>query len=281
MGPAQTVDGWDSGQAYERYVGRWSRPVAERFIEWLDVPLHATWADVGCGTGALASTILARCSPLLVVGVDAAPGFVEQARQRLADFRVRIDVGDAARLPWPDASFDAAVSGLVLNFVAEPAAMLNEMARVTRPGGVVALYVWDYADGMQMIRAFWDAAAAVHSGGAEFDEARRFPLCRPDALQALAAHCGLADVETRAIDVTTAFADFDDFWSPFLGGSGPAPSYLAGLPAATRDAIRERLRGQLRSRADGAIELTARAWAVCGRTAGDADRSAGRAAAHT
>lgn len=265
MSTTQASDRWDSGQAYERYVGRWSAPTAERFLDWLDAPLGAAWADVGCGTGALASVILARCSPLLVAGVDASAGFVEVARQRLADLRVRIDVGDATRLPWPEAAFDVAASGLVLNFVADPAAMVREMARVTRPGGLVALYVWDYAEGMQMIRAFWDAALAEHGGAAEFDEAHRFAVCRPDALHALVEHAGLADVQTTAIDTPTVFADFDDFWSPFLGGSGPAPSYLGGLPGERQEAIRERLRARLPARADGTIALSARAWAVRGR----------------
>lgn len=262
MNPAPNA--WDSGEAYERYVGRWSRRVAERFVDALQVPERATWADVGCGTGALVAVVLARRNAAAVAGVDAAPAFIEQARRRIADPRVRFDVGDAAKLPWPNATFDAAVSGLVLNFVPEPAAMLAEMARVTRPGGTVAVYVWDYAEGMQMMRVFWDAAVAVDLRAAQFDEAVRFPLCRPDALRALFTKAGLEQVQTFAIEVDTVFADFDDYWTPFLAKTGPAPAYLASLDEAAQQEIRARVRSALPLRADGTIALRARAWSAQG-----------------
>jgi SAM-dependent methyltransferase len=260
-------DAWDSGEAYERYVGRWSRRVAARFLDALGVPALAAWADVGCGTGALTAAILADAHPLSVAGVDASETFVGQARRRIVDPRACFDVGDATRLPWPGATFDAAVSGLVLNFVPEPAAMVGEMRRVTKPGGTVALYVWDYADGMQMLRAFWDAAVAVDPGARALDEAARFPVCRADALRALFEQAGLAQVQTPAIDVDTAFADFDDYWTPFLAKTGPAPAYLASLDEATRGRIRERLHAALPRGDGGAIALRARAWSVRGTVA--------------
>src|SRR5690606_2477018 len=143
---------------------------------------------------------------------------------------------------------------------------VSEMARVARPDGVVAAYVWDYSDGMEFMRRFWDAASAVDPDAAQLDQGARFgALCRPDALAGLWDRAGLRDVETRAIEVPTRFRDFDDYWTPFLGGQGGAPAYVATLPADRRDALRERLRALLPVTADGASSLTARAWAVRGR----------------
>jgi hypothetical protein len=139
------------------------------------------------------------------------------------------------------------------------------MSRVVRAGGTVAVYVWDYADGMQVMRFFWDAAVALDHAAAELDEGRRFPLCAPSALDALFRDAGLDEVDTRAIDVPTRFRDFDDYWSPFLGGQGPAPGYAAALDDRRRTALRERLEATLPVAADGSIPLTARAWAVRGR----------------
>jgi SAM-dependent methyltransferase len=196
--------------------------------------------------------------------VDASAEFVQYARRRVPDARVRFTVADARALPVPDASVDAAVSGLALNFVPRVEVAAAELARVTRAGGVVAAYVWDYAEGMQLIRRFWDVAAALDPRAVELDEARRFPLCRPEALESLLRGAGLSDVACRAIDVPTRFRDFDDLWSPFLGGQGPAPGYVLSLDADRRAALRERLRVALPAGPDGAIDLVARAWAVRG-----------------
>ena len=144
-------DAWDSAQAQERYVGRWSQKVAVEFLRWLDLPRGLAWVDVGCGTGALASTILATCDPSSVVGVDSSEGFVTWARQRVSDPRARFETGDATRLPLPAAVCDVAASALVLNFVRDHEAMTREMVRVTKPGGTVASYVWDYEGGMHMM----------------------------------------------------------------------------------------------------------------------------------
>ncbi len=143
------------------------------------------------------------------------------------------------------------VSGLVLNFVPDQPRAVAEMRRAARPGGTVAVYVWDYAGEMQLIRRFWDAAIALDPAARDLDEAVRFPLCRPDPLRALFEGADLRDVGTKAIDVPTVFADFDDYWSPFLGGQGPAPGYCMKLPEAGRDALRERLRASLPVARDG------------------------------
>jgi trans-aconitate methyltransferase len=194
-------EAWDSGHAYEQYVGRWSRKVATEFLRWLAPRPGLAWADVGCGTGALVSTILNVCEPASVDGIDASESFVAQARRHIGDPRARFATADATRLPWESAVRDATVSGLVLNFVRDHESMTREMARVTRPGGCVAAYVWDYAGGMQMMRHFWDAAIAVSPNDAKLDQAERFPLCQPGPLQALFERTGLKSVTVRAIDL--------------------------------------------------------------------------------
>jgi SAM-dependent methyltransferase len=264
--PSRPTDAWASGAAYEPYVGRWSRPVAREFLGWLAVPPGRRWLDVGCGTGALSQTILELAAPVQVTGVDASEGYVTYAGERVRDARVQFRTGDAQTLPEPSATYDAAVSGLVLNFVPEPARVVAEMARVTRGGGTVAAYVWDYAGEMQFMRHFWDAAIALDPAAREGDEGVRFPLCHPDPLAALFRGAGLGAVDVRAIDVPTVFRDFDDYWSPFLGGQGPAPGYAMALSEDGREALRERIRARLPVRPDGSIHLMARAWAVRGVT---------------
>ena len=255
---------WASGDVYEPYVGRWSRLVARELIAWLDRPAGGRWLDVGCGTGALSQTVLDRAAPAAVNGIDASSGFVAHAQARIADPRAAFQVADAQALPFEDGRFDAAVSGLVLNFVPQPPRMVAEMRRVVRRGGTVALYIWDYGGEMQLMRHFWDAAAALDPAAVPLDEARRFPDCRPEPLAAVFRDAGLDAVETHAIDVATVFRDFDDYWTPFLGGGAPAPAYCMTLPEERRAALRERLRARLPTRADGTIALVARAWAARG-----------------
>jgi trans-aconitate methyltransferase len=257
-------EAWDSGNAYERYVGRWSRTVATEFLRWLGPRPGLAWADVGCGPGTLASTILTMCEPSLVSGVDSSEGFVSLARERISDPRARFETGDATHLPWDSAVWDVTVAGLVLNFVRDHDSMVREMARVTRPGGSVAAYVWDYAGGMQMMRHFWDAAVAVSPDDAKLDQAERFPLCQPGPLQALFERVDLKAVTVRAIEIPTVFQNFDDYWKPFLGRTGAAPTYLASVGDEVRERIRLYLESRLASTPDGPIELTARAWAVRG-----------------
>ena len=252
------------GDAYERFMGRLSRPVASRFVAGLGIPPERRWLDVGCGTGALSETILSLAAPLELLGVDPAPGFVMHAESQLASDIARFEVGDAQALPAEDGAFDVAVSGLALNFVPRPERALAEMARVTRPGGVVALYVWDYAEGMQVLRVFWDEATALDPDALAVDEGRRFPICRPELLERLARAAGLSDVTVSAIETAPRFAGFDDYWTPFLGAQGPAPGYVASLDNRRREALRDRLRERLPAAPDGSITLTTRAWVVRG-----------------
>jgi SAM-dependent methyltransferase len=265
MDAPQSADIWASGDAYEPYVGRWSRAVAYQFLDWLDVPSDARWLDVGCGTGALSRVILEVASPREVMGIDRSAAYIAYARSRVSDPRARFEVGDASAIPFMAGTFDAVVSGLVLNFVPDPAAAVTEMARVARSGGTVGAYVWDYAGEMELMRRFWDAAVALDPTARELDEGERFgAICRPGVLADLFRNAGLRRVEARAVDVPTPFRDFDDFWRPFLGGQGPAPGYAVALPEDRRAALRERIRADLPIAADGSILLVARAWAVRG-----------------
>jgi SAM-dependent methyltransferase len=257
---------WASGGAYEPYVGRWSRLVAREFLAWLAVPPEGRWLDVGCGTGALSATSLAVARPSAVTGIDASDAYVAYAREQIRDGRAEFLLGEAQALPFRDESFDATVSGLVLNFLPEPGRGLAEMARVTRPDGIAAAYVWDYAGEMQLMRHFWDAAVALDPAAVDLNEGRRFPICRPEALERRFNEAGLEDVAVRPIDVPTVFSGFDDYWSPFLGGQGPAPSYAMSLTEEHRAALRDRIRASLPPADDGSIRLIARAWAARGRS---------------
>jgi SAM-dependent methyltransferase len=260
-GPAVDLDQWGDGAAYERYMGRWSRAVAREFTRWLAVPPGSRWLDVGCGTGELTRVVQADCSPAQVVGLDPAAVFVRCAARAGT---TTVLVADAAALPLRDARVDAVVSGLVLNFVPDKAAALAEMCRVVRPGGTVAAYVWDYPDGMQLLRTFWDTAVDLDPAAAVRHEAVRFGGCRPDPLRTLFSAAGLETVDGVPIVVPTVFRDRDDHWTPFLSGHAPAPAYVRSLDAPRREALREALHARLGPAPDGSIRLTARAWAVRG-----------------
>jgi SAM-dependent methyltransferase len=258
------ADAWDDGAGYESYVGRWSRPVARVFLDWLDVPRHGAWLDVGCGTGAVSETILAQAAPRLLVGCDRSPDYVALAGRRLGQDIARFVTAELPDLPTTAGGFDAVVSGLVLNFLPDPKRALVAMRERVKRGGVVAAYVWDYAQGMELMRIFWDEAVALDAHAAALDEGARFPVCEPVALRALFQAAGLGGVEVRAIDVPTVFRDFDDYWTPFLSGQGPAPGYAMQLSPQRRERLRERIRLRLAAETDGTIALHARAWAARG-----------------
>ena len=251
------MDVWASGEIYESYVGRWSRKVAAEFVSWLDQPPGLRWLDVGCGTGALTSTILGTANPAAVVSIDPSAGFLDHARQTVQDERVRFELRGAEDLP--DESFDVIVAGLVLNFVPDRSGALRRMREL---GRTVAVYVWDYAGEMQLMRYFFDAMIDLRPEDSAHDEGARFPFCTAEGLEKLFTEAGFNDVITRAIVVPTVFESFDDYWNPFLGGQGPAPAYLRSLDEEAQVELREEVRSRLPIAADGSISLTARAWAA-------------------
>lgn len=252
-------------ESYELFVGRWSRLVAHPFIHWLAVPTERAWLDVGAGTGVLTQVILNEAAPSKVVGVDLSPEYLGVARQRVTDDRVKFILEDAAAIAFDAPEFDTAVTGLVLNFVPSPEAVINAMKQAVRENGVIAAYVWDYGGQMEMLRHFWDAATTVDPSAAEMDSGRRFTICKPDNLRALFESVNLSDVDVIPIDFETRFHDFDDYWQPILGAQGSLLEYLRGLDDETLKAIRDQLLTQLPITADGEILLKARAWAVKGR----------------
>lgn len=245
---------WGAAGAYEGYMGRWSRKVAPLFLDWLAAPPHRDWVDLGCGTGSLSAGIVRACQPGSVLGLDTSEGFVGYAAAQVpgATFRV----GDAADTGLPSGVFDHAVSGLVLNFVRDPGGALREMIRLVRPGGQVALYVWDYAGHMQIMRSFFDVARPIDPGSAAFDDGVNAPICRPGPLREAFEAAGLADVEVTALDIPAAFASFEAYWSPFLGGTGSAPKYCAGLDPEVRERIREAVRAALPTGPGGETKAT-------------------------
>lgn len=257
-------DGWAAGATYEEFMGRWSRLLAPRFVSWLSARPGASWLDVGCGTGALADAICAGAKPASVVACDPSERFIEYARQRQASPRISFLVCGVGRLPRRPGGFDSVTSLLALNFFPQPDVAIDEMRRISAANGLVSACLWDYGGRMEFLRFFWDSARVLDPGAADLDEGRRFPICQPDALESLFRKAGLADVVSDAIDIPTRFSTFADFWKPFLGGTGPAPSYVASLDAPRREALAARLERSLPRDPDGAISLVARAWVVRG-----------------
>ena len=247
---------FSASDGYERFMGRWSRRLAPLFVTFAGITEGDRVLDVGSGTGAL-SAAAAAIESVQVTGIERSAAYVAYAREHVDG---RFEVGDALALPFSDDAFDRALSMLVLNFVPDPAAALQQMIRVTRPCGVVAAAVWDYGDGMQMLRTFWDAAVALDPDAAPRDE-RHMPLCTHGALAELWRIHGLQDVDEQPLTIEMKFASFDDYWQPFLCGQGPAGVYVSSLAESARHALESRLHERL---GDTGFRLEARAWAVSG-----------------
>jgi SAM-dependent methyltransferase len=257
-------DRWTAGSTYEDFMGRWSRLLAPRFVSWLGVPEGVHWLDVGCGTGSMTHAICAGASPVSVLGCDPAEPFLEYAQAHSSDGRASFVVAGVDGLPNRPGGFESVTSLLALNFFPDPHRALHEMRTRTIDRGVVSACVWDYAGGIQFLRYFWDAAVSIDAFASAIDEGRRFPLCRPDALVDLFSSSGLSDVHCEAIVIPTEFASFDDYWRPFLGSTGPAPSYVSSLDAGRRAALARTLDEVLPRASAGTIALNARAWVVRG-----------------
>lgn len=269
MAEASRHDRWSSSDHYEAYMGRWSRQIAPRFLDWFGAGEGLDWLDMGCGTGALSAAILKDRKPKSLLGIDASDSFIAQTSANLTDPRAHFQVANAMETGLESASRDIVASGLVLNFVPDRGKALAEARRVLRPGGRVGFYVWDYpAGGVGFMRAFWDAATALDPAAQDLTESRRFPFCTRDALTGLARSADLTEIDSTAIEIPTVFRDFDDLWHPFTFGAGPAPGYCASLEPQARERLRLNLSDSLPRKEDGAIALTARAWAIRGTSPG-------------
>jgi SAM-dependent methyltransferase len=257
-------DFFAQSDAYERFMGRWSRRLAPLLVSFASVSEEDSVLDIGSGTGALTFAISDAVPSARVTGVDPSSAYVRYAQSRASGKRVRFVVGDAHALDISDSTFDKVLSLLMLNFVADREKALREMIRVTKAGGVVAAAVWDYGEGMEMLRAFWDESVLLDSTIAVRDECN-MPLCRRGELTALWRALELGQVEEQPITIELSFSSFDDYWCPFLGGQGPAGAYAVSLTQASRAVLEEKLRHRLLDgRQDGPFTLLARAWAVKG-----------------
>jgi len=239
---------------YDRFMGGWSTPLSEPFAELAGVRHRMRALDVGCGPGSLTTELVRRVGTEHVAAVDPSESFVEAARARHPAVDVRL--ASAESIPWPDRTFDVALAQLVVHFMTDPVAGLREMARVTRPGGVVAACVWDFGSGRAPLSLFWRAVLELDPTARDESD---LAGARAGDLTRLFRAAGLPDVDETELQVTRSFDGFDDWWEPYTHGVGPAGSYVAGLDEAGRAALRERCRSML---PEGPFSMTAVAWAA-------------------
>ena len=243
-------------EAYDRFMGRYSTPLAPRFADFASIGEAQRVLDVGCGPGALTGELVRRFGADAVAAVDPSPGFVEAAGQRHPG--VDVQRAEAESLPFDDGAFDAALAQLVVHFMTDPASGIAEMRRVTRRGGVVTACVWDHAGGAGPLARFWDAARELDPGVADESD---LPGAREGDLERLLQEAGLGGVEERLLTVEVEHRSFDEWWEPFTLGVGPAGAYVQGLAQDARDRLRERCR-ELHPAAPFAV--SASAWAARG-----------------
>ena len=252
-------------EAYERFMGRWSRLVAPLLVDATNVPDRGRFLDVGSGTGALAFTLAERKRQAYVRGIDPSKEYVEYANSR-NPFRDRVtfETGDAQQLRLADASFEASLSLLVFNFIPDPGKALREVRRVTKPGGSISAAVWDYGEGMRMLRTFWDGAVSIDAAAERLDE-RHMPLCRGGELSNLWREGGLENVQEQPLTISMKFESFVDYWDAFLLGQGPAGAYVRTLGQDQVRALRDAVKTRVAPSAEGSsLTLSARVWSVRG-----------------
>jgi SAM-dependent methyltransferase len=260
---SEVSDKWNDSNPYEYFMGRWSRKLAPSFVKLLHIKSNDTVVDVGCGTGALSKSLVEVHPHIRLIGIEPSLQFKREAQQFLKTDG-KILVGDASNIPLRDHSADLILSGLALNFFPDIHLAMSEMKRVCKTSGIISAYVWDYAEGMKMLRIFWDTAISLNPEAANLDEGSRFPICNPGSLLALFKSNGLTNIEVEYIDAYQNFKNFDDYWNPFLGGQGPAPAYVASLNNKERSALKTKLEYALPTNKDGTVTLISRAIAIKG-----------------
>jgi ubiquinone/menaquinone biosynthesis C-methylase UbiE len=249
---------------YDHFMGRWSRQLSPLHIAFARVKSGDKVLDIGAGTGALALPLAELIPSCEIVGIDPSEDFIAYARAHTSSQHIHFDVGDAQALPYESGKFDRTLAQLVMNYIPDHEKALREMVRVTRPGGTISACVWDYNDGMQMLRYYWDAVVAIDPPMEPKDQ-RHMKLSHQGQLGELWRNAGLVDVDERPIDIDLHFTSFDDYWRPFLSGAGPAGAYLATRDEQSRNALEARLRKRvLGGREDGPFTLSGRAWCVRG-----------------
>lgn len=253
-----------NAHGYEQFMGRWSRLLAPRLIEFAGIKDGWRVLDLGSGTGSLSMGIVDRWPHCEIVGIEPSHVYVEYAKSRVHDQAVKFQFGDAQYLPFANADFDASLSLLVFNFIPNPQYTLAELRRVTRPGGPICAVTWDYGQNMRMLRIFWDAAAEFDASALLADE-KYLPLCRQGELMKLWREGGLCGVEEQSLEITMQFKSFEDYWEPFLLGQGPAGAFVNQFSPERRIALREQVKRHLPECAlHGSFALCGRAWAVRG-----------------
>ncbi|HET7731405.1 MAG TPA: class I SAM-dependent methyltransferase [Usitatibacter sp.] len=259
---------FSDADAYERMMGRWSARLAPLFVRFAEVSDQAHVLDVGCGTGSLVLALTEEGYPASIVGIDPVEAFVKRATSRFGEDNITFEVGDATDLPYGDATFDVALALLVFMFIRDPKKAVAEMKRVTQPRGTVAACIWD-REGVRMSSTFWEEAVKLDPAARERPGMAPGALGAKGQLESLWKEAGLENVEEVPLDISMGFRTFEDFWEPFLGGSGPSGAYLTSLPKPARDNLRQALRTRiLAGKPNGPFALPARAWAVRGTVPG-------------
>jgi SAM-dependent methyltransferase len=253
------------GEAYERLMGRWSRVAGEIFLDWLDTPANVRWLDVGCGNGAFTEALIARCAPAEVIGIDPSEGQLAFARTRPATRSAQFRIGDAQALPFGDDRFDVAVMALVVTYLSDPGRAVAEMARVVRPGGWVATYIWDIPGAGTPVHPIY---VAMESLGMSAPRPPGAAVSRRDAMRTLWEDAGLESVESRVIHIPVVYSDFDDFWHSNSVPVAPSGKAIHDMSPAAREQVRARVREQLAVGSDGRIAYESFANAVKGRVSG-------------
>jgi SAM-dependent methyltransferase len=267
MSPTISTYHANDGPAYEKFLGRWTKELAPRFLDFAAFPDEGPILDIGTGTGSLAFTMAERWPSRRIVGIDIAEPYIFHARQNATlSSQPEFETGNATALRFEDRTFAASAAQLVLNFVPDAGAAASEMRRVTRPGGTVAATVWDFRGGLVYQRLFWDTAAGIDpKAGDARDRLFSSELGLPGGLPNLFRVAGLKEVQQASLTIRMKYANFDDYWRPLLGGQGPVGTYVASLAGNLRlnveDAVR---RAYCSGSPDGERSLTATAWAVRG-----------------
>jgi ubiquinone/menaquinone biosynthesis C-methylase UbiE len=253
---AETPIDFNDAAAYERFMGRWSRALAPHFVRWIAPRAHARWLDVGCGTGVLMETLLDLCDPASVTGVDSAAAQIGHMSREWTGARATFQQADAMNLPFRDASFDIAASALVLNFVADPLRAVEQMRRVTVPGGTVAGYVWDFG---KELSPSGPLRRAMRTSGVEVPAIPGTAHSSLDALQSLYVRAGLQSVDSKTVDVALSYQDFDDFWTAQTPSHNPTTAIINEMTTSRRQLLKRTLQAALPVGPNGKIEYAARA----------------------